>query len=181
VINTNFAGLELNFNAVSGNPRIRFSVRSVSTDARQNMDGVTNVTTGQWIPVGGYVSFGTDFMQVWYNGAVDNSGTVTFANNSYTFGTPNAGASDSFGGYFSAGPSTNSQFNGDLAEIAIWRGGISDDAFVSLAKGFDARLIRPILLWEYWPLVREHHGIVNSIIGTVTGSIPVTDHPRIIR
>ena len=70
-------------------------------------------------------------------------------------------------------------FSGDIAEVAVWNGTLTDADAVTLAKGFSPRLVQPVNLTAHWDLIR---GLNDNIGGyNLTASGPtVSDHPRII-
>jgi hypothetical protein len=69
-----------------------------------------------------------------------------------------------------------------MAEAAIWREEIPAEAFASLAQAFSPDQIRPQSLVAYWPLIGRDtvaKEIRNGKNGTINGSVPQADHPRI--
>jgi hypothetical protein len=69
---------------------------------------------------------------------------------------------------------------GDIAEIGIWNVALTDAEVLTLSKGFSPLLVRPQNLVHYMPLVR---GLIDRRGGktlTMTGSLTISDHPKII-
>ena len=69
---------------------------------------------------------------------------------------------------------------GDIAEIGIWNVALTDGEVLTLSQGFSPLLVRPQNLVHYMPLVR---GLVDPRGGKsliMTGSLTISDHPRII-
>lgn len=70
-------------------------------------------------------------------------------------------------------------FSGDIAEVAIWNGILTDADAASLAKGFSPRLVQPNNLAAHWNLIRGLNDNVGGYNLTASGT-SVSDHPRII-
>lgn len=70
-------------------------------------------------------------------------------------------------------------WDGQLAEVAIWDVILTDDEFAALAKGVSPALIRPQSLKEYLPFVRSPQ---SRILGAVTvGGTPLAQpHPPVL-
>lgn len=49
-------------------------------------------------------------------------------------------------------------FDGDIAEVGVWRAALTADEINSLSKGVSCRKIRPDSIFCYFPLVRELQG-----------------------
>lgn len=67
--------------------------------------------------------------------------------------------------------------NGNLADIAFWSAGLTDDECVSFERGFSPKRIRPQSLVACWRAVRDIHDIRSAIAVTVNGSTAAA-HPR---
>lgn len=70
--------------------------------------------------------------------------------------------------------------SGDIAEPAIWDGGISNAEVAVLAADYSPLFVRPQNLVAYWPLVRGLNDIVGGFDMVASGTV-VSAHPRIIR
>lgn len=157
----------------SPNNFLRLQGRSVSTDSLQTVDATTtNITAGVLRTLGGVWNIGGDAMRGYINGVQEMSGAATFANATYTPGTPTGQASIGI---------TNC--NGLLAELAIWKVDIGTAGMLEFHRGKDPRLISPGNLVYYHP---GHNatdpdlksGIVAEVVGTIAHRDP---HPAMYR
>jgi hypothetical protein len=186
IVNANSVGFVANVDqSVGGVPKLRLSARSVGTDARQAHNGTTTLSTGQWLAVGGSVDFSSKIMKMYLNGALDGtSAAKTFANTTYTLGTPTA--QDTVGGLFTPTPATIDQLGGHIAELGIYKDVLGDEDFVGLAR-YEPSLVRPNLLFDAVSFINSSriHGIRGKVTGTITGTINQStvdpSHPRILR
>lgn len=156
----------------------RIVARSVSTDALQGRSGTTNLVTGTWYSLGGVVDINGDTITPYLNGTAEGGGAVTFGNTTWTNGTPTGTDKIS-----DAGTGTVQQLDGQCCEVAIWNVALNAGEMLALSKGFSAALIRPQSLVFYMPLigrVSPELDWMRSKTGTITGSCPQADHPRII-
>lgn len=69
-------------------------------------------------------------------------------------------------------------WDGLLADFAVWDALLDDDEFIALARGFSPRLIRPASLVEFVPMVRDNLSL-KLAAPTVTGTA-VQPHARVI-
>ena len=69
--------------------------------------------------------------------------------------------------------------SGDIAEVAVWNGVLTDADAVTLTKGFSPRLVQPQNLVAHWKLIRGLNDNIGGYNLTATGTT-VSDHPRII-
>lgn len=185
-INGGTAGVGFNIrrHASNGTDILSIGGRSVSTDTFRFQDGVTDINTGAWYSLGGVLQIGADNIRVYVNGVQDVSGiSGTWANATYTNGTPTT--VDGIGAAFSGSTpiSTARQADGRIAEVAIWNADIGTDGFAALAARISAALVRPDALVFYMPLLgfdspeRDHWGGKS---GTITGTVAAADHHNII-
>lgn len=186
LINTTVVGLALNIGGSTTVPKVRLSARSVSADARQTVDSVASVSlAGSWQHVAGIANFSAGTQRVFLNGNMELSQAKTYGNVTYTFGAPTQ--PDTIGGMYLVTPATTDQFDGYIGEVCVWAQDIGDEQMASVAKGFQPSMIRPDLVFEYFPMIGPEgvKGRWRSINGTIVGSIPqsttATPHPRIIR
>jgi hypothetical protein len=73
-------------------------------------------------------------------------------------------------------------FDGYLAEAAMWIVALTDDDAVVLAAGYSPLLVRPEALAAYWPIIGRTNPEIDLVGGiglTVTGAT-VADHPRVL-
>jgi hypothetical protein len=171
---------------LSGNQdtqKVRLQVRSATTDAAQAGSGATTVPFNVWTHVGGVVDFSTNTIRQYVNGLPDGSSVVALNATTFTPVTPTS--QDTLGGISSSTPATGPQLNGDLGEVAVWKGDVGDDGMKSLGIGYSPMLIRPNLLLEHWDLMNSARGNRRAINGVITGSVPVSttdpNHPKVIR
>ena len=87
-INGSTAGVAIGVQGTITPKTLRVGGRSVSTDAFQVRDTITGYGTGTWQHIGGVLNFGADTITPYWNGVAENGGAVTFANTTYTNGTP---------------------------------------------------------------------------------------------
>jgi hypothetical protein len=157
---------------------VRVAARSGTGDAAQVAVGSSVVSTGSYASFGGVADFANDAVRVYYNGAEEANTAVTFANATYTPGTPTT-LNDTIG----ADDTTSNQFDGAIAEVAIWNTDIGTSAFAMLADGVSALAVRPDALVFYMPLVGKYSpeiDVVSGQSGTITGTVAEIAHPRVM-
>lgn len=75
----------------------------------------------------------------------------------------------------------NYEFDGRIAEAAIWNAALSDDELVALAKGYSPLFIRPQNLVFYVPLIRNNdEDIIGGLSLTAEGAPGIATHSRVI-
>jgi hypothetical protein len=179
-INTLLTGIS----ATTSVSKLRAIGRSQESDALRFVVGATTLVTGIWYHVGIMYNFAVDNIIIYLNGAVDANGiSGTWGSSTYVQGLPTVN-SDSIGCFSSAflPADTVRQLDGQMAELAVWKTELDANDFASLAKGFTPDQIRPQSLVAYWPMTGSGTNlqeIVNAKNGTITGSIPAADHPRV--
>lgn len=161
------------------------ALRRVNLNTINSPIGSTVLTTGVWNHVGVAVSFGSNG-KVYLNGVDDTGGYLSGSapTTSGTFVSSTGTSRDGLGALLgsSAPSSTARQLNGSLAECALWRVELTADDFAALAKGFTPDQVCPQSLVAYWPMSGSGSNIPdlrNAKNGTIVGSIPTSDHPRI--
>jgi hypothetical protein len=178
------AGFAARLTTSTGIGRLRVQARSGTGDASQSITGATTLSTGQWYSLGGVVNIASDTITVYVNGVSDNSGGVTFANATYTPGTPTT-AGDSIGCAMTATTpiSTTRQLDGRIADLAIWTADIGVNAFVALARGRRGWDVAPGSLVFFMPL----HGVdspeydwKSRKVGTITGTVAFGTHAPVV-
>jgi len=180
-INGSTAGVAIGVQGTITPKTLRVGGRSVSTDAFQVRDTITGYGTGTWQHIGGVLNFGADTITPYWNGVAENGGAVTFANTTYTNGTPTA--ADAIGTTATIPPtSTDRQMDGRLAHLAIWKADIGAAAFQRLAKGADPRTIRRDALVFYRRLsggrLHDVEDVGALTAGAITGTVnPAADPP----
>lgn len=187
------SGLSLSVEHSGSNRLVRVGARSESADTYRTLDGVTALDTGVWYSIGGIFDFRGGFLTVYLNGSLDSRGSAAWGQTAYapSASTGNDGIGCVFNGTFPVGTST--QFDGRIAEVAIWRQNIGNVAFAELARGFTplarysagARSLTEAFpsLVAYLPLYGidspEPDLTGNGIKGTISGTLNPCDHPRI--
>lgn len=162
------------------NAVLRSSGRPNSGESQRNVVGTTNVSTGAWQSVGMVADYANDLLQPYYAGAAEGSPSVAFTATSYSTNTPTT-SYDSIGS--NGTPATTAvQIDGRIAEVAIWTSDIGATNFAALAAGISAQCIARSSLVFYMPLYGDASpevDLVNSVNGTITGSLPQDTHPTI--
>jgi Concanavalin A-like lectin/glucanases superfamily len=170
IINGIVGGLALSIDGTS--TKLRCSARSVSTDARQALTGTTALSTGVDYSVGVVVDFTGKTITLYVNGVADGTiGSLAFANNTYTQGTPTD--NDAVGGFQAPPPSTAVQFDGVIGHVAVWTSALTAGNFASLAKGTAASSVGTVA-W-FLPIggaASPELATVGTPSGTITGSLP---------
>lgn len=163
------------------NKVMRVGGRSDSADGFQARSGTTNITTGAWHNGGGVIDFAADTITPYFEGAAEGGGAVTFANSTYVNGTP--GNTEAIGADVGNPGLTEPQWDGLIAEVAVWIGDIGAAGFATLNKGFSPLFVRPDLLVCYFPLFGEgatERDRISGLTGTIEGTVAKANHPRII-
>lgn len=179
----NLTGFMIGLFNSSGLAKIRVGGRSVGTDSFQRLDGPTTVPFNTWSNIGAVLDYANDQERVYFNGALDASAAKVFGNTTYTQNSaPTVG--DAIGSSTSPPGGTAEQFDGYIAELAVWAGDIGDTGMYQLARRFAPKLVRFNLARVYFPLIgrsNPERDIVGGLTGNITGSIPDAPHPPIIR
>jgi len=163
---------------------LRAGARSQNADAFQARNGTTVLSAGTFYGVGAVFDYAGDTITPYLDGVAEGGGAVTFGATSYTHtaGTSHDGIGANLG-TTGTPTSTAAQFDGRIAELGAWAGSraLTSDEMLSLgAYRVNPRQVAPNLLKAYMPLNRATD-LVNGLIHTITGSIPVADHPRVVR
>lgn len=187
MINGTSTGLQLCIDANGGaQSRVRCGARSTSADAQQYAVGSTNVGTAL-AHVGGAIDYAADSISVYVDGALDTTSGVTFTSATYTPGA--AAGNDRIGGDgFFTPPTAVFQFDGRIADVAIWRFDASEssltaDEWAALGKGFSPLMIRPANLIFCEPFMSRLNSVpdkVSGLVGTITGTLNYADHASTI-
>lgn len=158
---------------------VRVAGRSQTSDSYQVRNGTTALVAGSWYSVGGALNFAGDLITPYYNGVAENGGAASFGAFAYTPGTP-VSTNDAIGGNHT--PTSALQFDGRIAEFAVWKKDIGAAGFRALAGGVSALLVCHESLVFYMPLLggnSPERDLVGGLTGTITGSIPSAPHPRV--
>ncbi len=186
VIDGTLAGVVLSINATGANDVVRFRGRSSSGEAEEISDGATHIATGAWIQVGGLLNIGGDSINTVRAGVVNSTTAVTFANATFTPGTPTdvdrIGAATEVPVAF-----TGPLVDGQIAEVAVWVLGSGDADFTAgewgaLGKFFSPLLVRPQSLVFYKSFAARRTApsdYISKLTGTITGTLAYANHPPI--
>lgn len=188
-------GVRLALYAPSATNSFKFSLSAASTngDSTAIMNANTTFSTGQYYHVLGQVDYTNKAMQVYVNGTLDLNATgLTFGSNTYTHTSWASGRyPDAIGCISNASNvpyGTPYQFNGRLAELAIWAIPIGESWFTqeeasALAGGANSLRIRTPRLVYYDPIYSASSLLGNhvspNIKPTLRGSIPAFRHPKV--
>lgn len=130
---------------------------------------------------GGALSTGT-----WYSlcAVNDGSGNWTLYRDGTSVGTGSPGNCNSTTGQTCIGRRTyaglNENFNGDIADIAIWNVALVAAEIDALSDGFSPTLVRPASLQLNVPLIRDVVDLRGNASFSITGT-SVATHPRVIQ
>lgn len=157
-------------------PFWRVGGRSQAADGFQVASSTTTPVTGVWVSLGGVLDFANDKIYVYVNGVLEKTQSVTFGASTYTLGTPTGG--DKIGA--GIGLATNTQFDGNISQTAIWTSDIGVGGFSLLGKGYSPFRISASTLIFYAPLLgtsSPEPDMVSGKLGTITGSVPASVDP----
>lgn len=177
ILNGTTVGAVLSIDGTGGVAHARLAGRSVSGDARQAVTGGTQLNVGQTYFIGGIIDYAADTITVYVNGVSDGSSGVTFANTTFTLGTPTG--ADTVGGYLAPPGATADQFAGALGEIAVWTSALTGTDFSDLASGVVASSVSPGTLVEYLKIggIASPEVATAGVNGTITGALPLVFIP----
>lgn len=176
----NLAGVIMEVVGSAGAEVLKIAGRSVSTDSLQTKSATTVFSTTAWHHLGGVLNIGGDTITPYYEGTAEGGGAVTFGNATWTNGTPTQ--LDTIGAGQTAPVSSVIQWDGRIAELAIWVVDIGASGFASLNKDISPLLVRPESLVYYAPLIGNFSpeiDLISAKSGTITGSLPASAHPRV--
>lgn len=167
-------GLQL---AVDTTGVARGSGRSVSSDSFQSKLGTTSLSTATWYHLAAVYNITGDTITIYLNGTAETSGgtSVTFGNTTFTPSATSGSVVDRIGTSILSTPTE--PFNGDIADVAIFKYAVSGSDITAMAGGTRPDQIsgqKPIC---YWPMDSDTDGagrFVYDRCGGVVG-IPVGD------
>lgn len=172
---------------VAGGPpaRARFAIRSENGGTLYTCDGATTLSTGTWYNIVGVADIAGDSMATYLQGASDATASTAFTSTSFTPSTPTG--NDTIGCVVGAGGTTPGatgvQFDGRIAELAIWKAALSAGEIAGLGRGASALRYRPNSLVAYYPLIglgsAERSLVTGGPSAAITGSIPWATHPPV--
>lgn len=153
--------------------------RSQTTDSYQK-SAAGSISTGTEYHIAGVLDYPADSIRPYLDGVQQADDGVTFGSNTYNHGTP---SQVDMIGSIDDSPTTNSQVDGRISEVCLYRGDIGTDGFAQLADRISPEMVRRELLVAYWPLLGNASPEIERINrkqGTIVGSVPKALHPRII-
>lgn len=153
----------------------------------QFKDTTTTIATdGSWTRLGGVFNFAAGTITPYINGGAEGGGGVTFSNTTWINNVPTT-TNDIVGGDAASGgggpTATGQQFDGRIAEWAIWRIDIGATAFANLALGYLPSVVhatQPVFWMRLLGDTSPEPSVISSVQGTITGSVPQATHPPII-
>lgn len=175
------AGFAIGVDNTGANPVLRVSARSDNADALQAASSATIISTGQWWHLGGVVNFAADTITPYVNGASEGDTGVTFANTTYVSGSPSR--EDVIGAISFITSIPEGQWDGRIAEFALWNVNIGANAFRSLAQGHSPLRVHPTQPVTYMPLWGDHSPEIDlrdALVGTIAGSVPKGNHAPVV-
>jgi hypothetical protein len=116
---TSKTGFALNLYNNAGSVVLEAGGRSVSTDAYQSST-VSYTDTTNWHHVAGVFDFSAKTITLYVDGVAQTPTSVTWANTTYTQGTPDATTRDGIGG-FNTGGTWGEYFNGKIDDVRMYR------------------------------------------------------------
>lgn len=170
IVNGITGGLALSIDGT--NTKLRCSSRSVGTDARQALTAGTTLAIGVDYYVGVVVDFTGKTITLYVNGVADGTiGSLAFANNAFTLGTPTD--NDAVGGFQAPSTSTAVQFGGVISEVAVWTTALTSTQFATLATGVTADTVgSPVYYLKIGGVSSPEPPTIGTAQGTITGSLP---------
>lgn len=169
-------GFTLMVNDAGATETPKVGARSQSADVFQTQTGTTDINSGSWVSAGGRADIAGDKIAVFTNGNKDTDASVTFGASTYTNSVPTT-SDDVIGGSSIPATVTPPQFDGDIAEVAVFAKDIGDNAFIGLAHGVNPF---PFGYAVYFSLYGndspENDLSVNHETGTITGTVSQTPH-----
>lgn len=162
-------GLDLDwlFIDATGGDCFVFTTTDGGATLQQQGSGGNVLSNGTWGHVCG--SFNTANRRISVNGSA-------FAANTTSYTLP-AGLTDE---EIAAVVTTNNEFAGLLAEIAVWDVELTQAECDMLAAGYSALFVRPQSLVSYRPFIRDTSDRIRGNTMTAGGSPTVAAHPPII-
>lgn len=141
--------------------------RIVGTTSTANTGGT--ISTNQWSHV--CITFISDTSRAIYVNGSKTSFTTT--------GTLTANLNrTSTGARFNGSTTFSSSYNEYIAEAAIWNETLSDEDILALADGVSPRLIRPVALRFYVPMIREAQELRGNTLTAAGTAVSIVEHPR---
>lgn len=160
---------------------LKVSARSVAGDSTQTVGATArkSCTFGQWHSVGLTIDYPNKLINIYLDGQLSSSTSVTFTNSAYTQGAATT-SDDSVGANSVAPSSTDSQHDGALADIAIWRAQLGPRDFARLAKGVAPHKIRmpTVHLKLDGQETVARCAVGSGARGTPMGTVNATSGPR---
>lgn len=181
ISNGSSVAFALNVDASGGTNKVRLNGRSLNTETRQGRSTTSTFALDTPIHAGGTMDFAGDAIYPVLNGVISNGGAATFANSVYTQGTPTN--ADAIGGFIAPPTTVSAQFQGLIAELAIWTGALTLREWNALSKGYSPLKIQRASLLFYWPIMGQSNPepeLIRNAVATVTGTITKARHPRVI-
>lgn len=174
-----FANILLAVDGSGGNKVLAVAGRSRVSDSFQSKVGTTDLGTGTYKSVGAVFDYGAATITPYISGTAEGGGSVTWGTTAYDH-TVAVGFVDGIG--HGGTLSTATQFDGRIAELAIWDVALTSGDFTSLAGGAAANTVDSGNLIVYMRIIgtdSPETDLINGFSGTITGSLPQDTHPTI--
>lgn len=160
-------------------------VARVSADGYGKLLGANYTSTGSWRYHGLSVNWSANpyVISRYIDGSLASSSSPAGTGGNYVH--TSSTFTDIIGSSVNVGaglPETTRQIDGKIAEFAIWSKELTAGDFLALGTGACPLKVQPQFLKAYWKLNGQGSSADVELfnrLGTITGSLPVSDHPRI--
>lgn len=169
-------GMSLYGGSTGGRPRLRVRGRMASGDDNV-MQHSAVLSLNAWHHFCGVFDPSGDELVAGLDGALE---TLPKTYTGTTVVTPGSSDESRIGCSMNEPPaSSDLQFDGLLAHVAVWTVRLDDRELIALSTGVSPLLVRPQSLVLYWPLWGRHSPEIELINGkhaTITGTIDPGEH-----
>lgn len=149
--------------------KIEIGGRSVTSDSFQTVTA-SGPSTGTWAHVLGVLDFANDLVKVYINGVLKATATATFANTTFTKGTPDSAEEEGWGALIRATPSHH--LDGKICGGRIFKSALSDAEAFNAYKGSEDPQGDSRANCIHWLSFSERNGkVVYDKMGTANGTL----------
>jgi hypothetical protein len=136
--------------------------------------GSTNVTDGVWHNILGTINIASGQPITFYVDGVQQATANASANWTVSSTLPIT-IGDNVDSFWS-------MYSGDIAGLSYFHNTtLSADEIKAIGKGFDPLIVAPTKITFYAPLVDRDRELISKTAATVSGTVPLTDGPQVIR